>query len=208
MNRKKRNRRRWLACLFILLLALVILLLRVRMVPMVRELAKTRVSNEASTAINRAVIRQIDEGNIAYDRIVLLEKNVQGSISAIKTNMSEVNRLKSEILDAVDEEILEISVSEISLPIGTLFVPELFSNKGPSLPVQIMSVSSSDAMFSSEFSSAGINQTLHQLLITVSATMTVLTPLGTQNVTTDSQILVAETVIVGSVPQTYMNYDR
>ncbi len=195
-------------CLLALLLALLILLLRVRMVPMVRELAKTRVSNEASTAINRAVIRQIDEGNIAYDRIVFLEKNVQGSISAIKTNMSEVNRLKSEILEAVDEEILEISVSEISLPIGTLFIPELFSNKGPSLPVRIMSVSSSDAMFSSSFSAAGINQTLHQLLITVSATMTVLTPLGTQNVTTDSQIIVAETVIVGSVPQTYMNYER
>lgn len=194
---------------FVLFLSVFgIFLLRFRMVPMIRELAKTRVSNEASTAINRAVIRQIEEGNISYDRIVILEKDVQGTISAIRTNMAEVNRLKSEVLDAVDEEILEISVSEISMPIGSLILPELFSNKGPSIPVRIISVSSSDASFSSAFSAAGINQTLHQLLITVSATMTVLTPMGTQNVTTDSQIIVAETVIVGSVPQTYMNYQR
>lgn len=173
---------------------------------MIRELAKTRVSNEASTAINRAIMRQIESDNIAYDRIVYLEKNVQGSISAIKTNMAEVNRLKSEILDTVDEEILEISVSEISLPIGSVILPELFSGKGPALPVRVMSVSTSDAVFTSQFSEAGINQTLHQLLISVSATMTVLTPLGTQNVTADAQVIVAETVIVGAVPQTYMNW--
>lgn len=208
MNRKKRNRRRWLAALSILLSAMLILILRYRMVPMVRELAKTRVSNEASTAINRAVIRQIEEGNIAYDRIIYLEKDVQGTISAIKTNMAEVNRLKTEILEAVDEEILEISVSEIGLPMGNVFLPELFSGKGPLFPVRVMSVSTSDASFYSDFSEAGINQTLHQLLISVSATMTVLTPLGTQNVTTDAQIIVAETVIVGAVPQTYLNWNR
>ena len=205
MNRKKRIRRRILIVVLLFLSVSAFSLMRFRMVPMIRELAKTRVSNEASTAINRAIIRQIDSENIHYDRIVYLEKDVQGTISAIKTNMAEVNRLKSEILEAVDEEIMEISVSEIGLPLGSVIVPELFSGKGPSLPVRVMSVSTSDAAFTSEFSAAGINQTLHQLLISVSATMTVLTPLGTQNVTTDAQVIVAETVIVGAVPQTYLN---
>lgn len=205
MNRKKRIRRRILIVVLLFLAVSAFSLMRFRMVPMIRELAKTRVSNEASTAINRAIIRQIDSENIHYDRIVYLEKDVQGTISAIKTNMAEVNRLKSEILEAVDEEIMEISVSEIGLPLGSVIVPELFSGKGPSLPVRVMSVSTSDAAFTSEFSAAGINQTLHQLLISVSATMTVLTPLGTQNVTTDAQVIVAETVIVGAVPQTYLN---
>lgn len=208
MNKRKRNIRRWTIALIILFSAILILLLRYRMVPIVRELAKTRVSNEASTAINRAVIRQIEEDSIAYDRIVYLEKDVHGTISAIKTNMAEVNRLKTQILDSVDEEIMEISVSEIGVPIGNVIFPEILSGKGPVLPVRIMSVSTSDAVFSSAFSEAGINQTLHQLFITVSATMTVLTPLGTQNVTADAQIIVAETVIIGAVPQTYMNWNR
>jgi len=208
VNKKRRNRRRLVILLFLIAAVCLFLLLRYRMVPIIRELAKTRVSNEASTAINRAVMRQIEEGNVAYDRIVFLEKNVQGGISAIKTNMGEVNRLRSEILDAVDEEILEISVSEIGIPMGSVVLPELFSGKGPALPVRVMSVSTSDAAFSSRFSSAGINQTQHQLLVTVSATMTVLTPLGTQNVSSDAQIIVAETVIVGTVPQTYMNWNK
>ena len=205
MHRRKRAKRRIVIVILILFAFFLLVLLRSRMMPMMRELSKTRVSNEASTAINRAVVRQIEEGDILYDRMVLLEKDMQGSISAIKTNMAEINRLKSQVLEAVDEEILEISVSEIGLPLGNLLLPELFSGKGPVLPVRIMAVSSSDASFTGTFSSAGINQTLHRIIISVSATMTVLTPLGTQNVTTDTQIVAAETVIVGTVPQTYMN---
>lgn len=205
MNRKKRNRRRLILLVLLFLLIVLLFLFRTRVFPVVRELATTRVSNEASSAINRAMVQLIDEDEVAYDRIVYLEKDVNGNISAIKTNMAEVNRLKSEILDKVDQEILEISVSEIGLPLGNVILPEFFSGKGPQLPVRIISVSMSDASFYSEFSAAGINQTRHQLMVTVEATMTVLTPLGTQNVTADSQIIAAETVIVGNVPQTYMN---
>jgi len=205
MQARKKIRRRFAAVFTFALLVLLVFLLRSRMVPIVRDMAKTSVSNEASTAINRAVIQQIQDGEIVYDRMVLLEKDMNGNISAIKTNMAEINRLKSDILDSVDAEILEMSVSEISLPLGSLILPELFSGRGPHLPVRILSVSSSDASFFSTFSAAGINQTLHRILISVSATMTVLTPLGTQNVTTEAQIVAAETVIVGTVPQTYMD---
>ena len=176
--------------------------------PIIREIATTRVSNESSFAINRAIVRQIEDNDIDYDRMILLEKNDQGGISAIKTNMAEVNRLKTEILSMVDEEVLELSVNEIGIPLGSVILPEFFSGKGPTLPVRVLSVSTSDASFESLFSQAGINQTRHQIMLTVSATMTVLTPLGTQNVTAESQMIVAETVIVGSVPNTYMQVAR
>lgn len=205
MNRRKRNRRRVAAVLTVLILIGAFSFLRSRLTPMIRELAKTRVSNEASFAINRAIIRQIEDDGIAYDRMILLEKDVQGNVSAIKTNMAEVNRLQTAVLSMVDEEVLELSVAEIGIPLGNILLPEFFSGKGPALPVRILSVSTSDADFSSEFSDAGINQTLHRILLSVSATMTVLTPLGTQNVTAQSQMIVAETVIVGTVPQTYMD---
>ena len=207
LNRKTRKRRRIAVVITVSFIFLTVLLLRYRMVPVARELSKTKISNQASTAINRAIVRQIQEDSIAYDCIIFLEKDVHGNISAIKTNMAEVNRLKTEILEAVDEEILEMSVSEIGLPIGSIVLPELFSGKGPRLPVRVLSVSTSDAVFSSKFSQAGINQTMHQLHISVSATMTILTPMGTQNITADAQVLVAETVIVGAVPQTYLNWD-
>lgn len=205
-----RRKRRSGTILLLTLIALSVLLfavVRLRLSPMIHELATTRVSNEASFAINRSIIRQIEEGNIAYDRIVLLEKDANGTITAIKTNMAEVNMMKTTVLSMVDEEVLEISVSEIGIPLGNLLLPEFLSGKGPMLPVQILAVSTSDASFISNFSEAGINQTLHRIFLSVEVTMSVLTPMGAQTVTTQSQVLVAETVIVGAVPQTYWKVD-
>lgn len=208
MNLKKRRKRRLIIFLILVCLVLLVVVARRRLSPMIREIATTRVSNEASFAINRAIIRQIDDNSISYDRIVLLEKNVAGEVSAIKTNMAEINLMKTSVLSMVDEEVLELSVAEIGIPVGNLFLPEFFSGQGPILPVRVIAVSTSDASFVSRFSEAGINQTLHQIFLNVEVMMTVLTPMGTQNVPTQSQVLVAETVIVGAVPQTYWNTDQ
>jgi len=89
-----------------------------------------------------------------------------------------------------------------------LILPELFSGAGPRLPVKIMSVSTSDAEFRNEFSEAGINQSLQQIMMDVTISMTVLTPMGTETVTASSEVVIAETVIVGSVPDSYVKVDQ
>ena len=206
MNRKKRRRRRIRLAVLLMLLGGIYCFVRFRMLPTVQELATTSVSNEASQAINTAVNRLIENSEIAYDRLVLLQKDAHGAITAIQTNMTEVNRLKGEILAAIDVEILSIGVSEIGIPLGSLLFPSAFSGKGPVIPIRVIAVSTSDAAFESVFSSAGINQTLHRILLHATASLTVLTPLGAQNVTADSQIIVAETVIVGTVPTSYTSF--
>lgn len=207
MNRRK-NKRRWIVLIFILFLLLAFFMfMRHRLSPMVRELAVTRVSNEASFAINRAIDRQIRENHIDYDRIIMLEKDVQGEITALKTNIAEVNRLQTMVLSMVDEEVLELSTEEIGIPLGNLIFPDFLSGKGPLLPIRIIAVSTSDAYFSSSFSAAGINQTLHRITLTVSATMAVLTPTETLSVNAESSMIVAETVIIGTVPHAYFSGD-
>lgn len=207
MNRRK-NKRRWIVLIFILFLLLAFFMfMRHRLSPMVRELAVTRVSNEASFAINRAIDRQIRENHIDYDRIIMLEKDVQGAITALKTNIAEVNRLQTMVLSMVDEEVLELSTEEIGIPLGNLIFPDFLSGKGPLLPIRIIAVSTSDAYFSSSFSAAGINQTLHRITLTVSATMAVLTPTETLSVNAESSMIVAETVIIGTVPHAYFSGD-
>ena len=119
--------------------------------------------------------------------------------------MSEVNRLKTEILDIINDKIVEQTVDELGIPLGNIFLPELLSGRGPLLPVKIISVSSSDAKFMNRFSEAGINQTLHQIVIEVILAATALTPVGTTTVQVSSQVVVAETVIVGTVPNSYIN---
>ena len=171
----------------------------------ISELAQTQVKNSTSDLTNDAIAKQIAAGNIRYDRIVYFEKDLDGRITALKTNMSEVNRLKTEILNIINDEILALDHSDIGIPLGSLFLPEFLSGRGPSIPVHILSIRNSDAVFISDLTQAGINQTLHKLIMEVSIDVSVLILGQTGNFTLTSEVVVAETVIVGQVPDTYLH---
>jgi sporulation protein YunB len=168
------------------------------------HLAQTQVKNTTSDLINDAIDAQIELGTIHYDRIVYFEKDLNGRITALKTNMSEVNRLKTDILNRINDEILAMDSSNLSIPIGSLVFPELFSGKGFGIPVEILAIRNSDASYHSYFTQAGINQTLQQLTMEVSVDVAVLVLGKTDSFTVKSQVVVAETVIVGQVPDTYL----
>lgn len=182
----------------------LLLMFRSRYQDVIRELAETQVKNTTSDLANDAIAKQIADGVIQYDRIVYFEKDLDGRITALKTNMSEVNRLKTDILNIINDEILALDTSDIGIPLGSLFFPELFSGKGPAIPVHILAIRNSDAGFTSDFSQAGINQTLHQLTMQVSVDVAVLVLGKTSSFTITSEVVVAETVIVGAVPDTYL----
>lgn len=170
----------------------------------IRDLAETQVKNSTSDLTNDAIARQIAAGNIQYDRIVYFEKDLDGRITALKTNISEVNRLKTDILNIINDEILALDTSDIGIPLGSLIFPEFLSGKGPAIPVHILSIRNSDANFFSNFLQAGINQTLHQLAMEVSIDVAVLALGETSSFTMTTEVVVAETVIVGDVPNTYL----
>ena len=178
--------------------------LRTRLRPVVRSLAKTQVINTASDLINDAILRQIMEGQIQYDRIVYFEKDLNGRITALKTNMAEVNRLKTETLNLINDEIMAQDTDSLGVSLGSLILPEFFSGKGPLIPVRIIAIRNSDANFQSEFTEAGINQTLQQLSMDVIVDVTILVLGQTETFTVSSQMVVAETIIVGDVPATYL----
>ncbi len=189
----------------ILLIAGVLLLgLRKKYDDVIVELTKTQVTNATSDLINDAIALQISDGNIAYDRIVYFEKDLNGKITALKTNIGEVNKLKTDTLNIINDEILANDHSDMGIPIGSLFIPELFSGKGPEIPVKIMSIRNSDATFESTFVQAGINQTLHQLRMCVLVDVSVLVLGETVSFTVESDVVIAETVIVGAVPDTFL----
>ena len=190
--------------IIILVFLVLVMTLRSKYRYVIRDLAQTSVMNTTSDLTNDAISKQIAAGNIAYDRIVYFEKDLEGRITALKTNMSEVNRLKTDVLNIINDEIMALDNSDIGVPLGSLFLPELFSGKGPAIPVHILSIRNSDASFVSSFSQAGINQTLHQLTMLVSVDVAILVLGQTSNFTITSEVVVAETVIVGSVPNTFL----
>lgn len=190
--------------LLLLGLLVVLALVRSRVYPVFRSLAETQVKNTASDLINDAIAGQIEAGNIQYDRIVYFEKDLNGRITALKTNIGEINRLKTDVLNIINDEILSTDESSLGVPLGSLFLPEFLSGKGPKLPVRILVIRNSEADFYSDFSEAGINQTLHKLNMEVFLDVTVLVLGSTTDFTISSHMVVAETVIVGDVPETYL----
>lgn len=190
--------------LILLVLLVVLALLRSRLYPVIRSLAETQVKNTASDLINDAIAEQIAAGNIRYDRIVYFEKDLNGRITALKTNIGEINRLKTDVLNIINDEILTTDESSLGVALGSLFLPEFLSGKGPKLPVKILVIRNSEADFYSDFSEAGINQTLHKLNMEVFLDVTVLVLGSTTEFTISSHMVVAETVIVGDVPETYL----
>ena len=190
-------------CLVVVICVVLFAIFRIRYRDVIRTLSQTQVRNSTSDLINDAIDRQIEDGKIQYDRMVYFEKDLDGRITALKTNMSEVNRLKTDILNIINDEILALDTSDIGIPLGSLFFPEFLSGRGPVIPVSIISIRNSDASFESHFTEAGINQTLQQLTMTVSVDVAILVLGATEMFTVSSQVVVAETIIVGQVPDTF-----
>ena len=190
--------------LLVLICAVGFISMRDRYRDVIADLARTQVMNTTSDLANDAIGKQIDIGNITYDRIVYFEKDLNGKITALKTNMSEANHLRVEILDLINEQILSLDSADIGIPLGSLFLPEFLSGKGPVIPVRVLSIRNSDAKFVSQFSQAGINQTLHRLNMEITVDVAVLVLGETNSYSVTNQVVVAETVIVGDVPQTFL----
>lgn len=200
----KMRRFLWRIFLIFLVLLIVLGIFRYRYRETIRGLAETQVRNATSDLINDAIDKQIENSVIQYDRIVYFEKDLDGRITALKTNMSEVNRLKTDILNIINDEILALDTTDIGIPIGSLIFPEFLSGRGPNIPVNILSIRNSDASFFSAFSEAGINQTLQQINMQISVDVAVLVLGQTNYFTVSSQVVVAETIIVGQVPDTFL----
>ena len=193
------------AIIALLLVALVVFcIIRYKYDNVIRQLAEVQIRNSTSDLTNDAIAKQIANGNIAYDRIVYFEKDLDGRITALKTNIGEVNRLKTDILNIINDEILALDSTDLGIPLGSLFLPEFISGKGPEIPVHIIAIRNSDAVFESHFSEAGINQTLHQVTMVVSVDVAVLVLGKTNTFTMASEVVVAEPVFVGAVPDTFL----
>lgn len=206
MGKRTANRIRAAIATLLILTGILYLFAALRLYPMIKKVAAVNVDNDAAGAINQAIDAVIDEGRISYERLVLLEKDEQGNITALQTNMAEANHLKTDVLAEISKRILDLSVESLSIPLGSVLFPELLSGSGPLISVRVLAVRTSYATFANQFSSAGINQTLHQIVLHVGVTVTVALPSGTLDVPVQSDIVVAETVIVGTVPETFIQF--
>lgn len=204
--RRRMTRRTLLGALAFSLMAVglaVVIFATIQMRPILVSLASTRVSNMVNRIVSEAVDEAIDSGNITYSDLITFEKDNEGRITAIYSNMAAFNRLQSNILDIILARIDQVSARDLSIPVGSLTGSVLLAGRGPRISVRMESVGSSSANFENEFTSAGINQTKHQIVLNIDVAVSILLPGFSTATTVSNAVTVAETVIVGSVPDTY-----
>lgn len=171
--------------------------------PVLESLAATRVSFVVNSIISRSVQEAIDRGEISYEKLVSFEKDNDGRITAVHSNMVTCNRLQSEILDIILTRIDQVPPQDLSISVGSLSGSVLLAGRGPEISVRMESVGSSSAWFENEFVSAGINQTKHEIILNIEVYVSILLPGFTADTQISNAVTVAETIIVGSVPDTY-----
>jgi len=172
---------------------------------LVTELAVSSAQDVVILAVNDIVKEIMWDGDFDAAGLVTLERGTDGSVSAVTTNVVAVNTLAARVLERAVAQTSEEKLT-VGIPLGNLMGSTLLSGKGPSIPVQLVMLSSSVAGFRSELTSAGINQTRHQILLDLNVAVSLLMPWRTVGTEVNTEILVSETVIVGKVPENYLNW--
>ncbi len=204
---KRHSRRRRLPGLVLMLLGLGLMCLTLvrNMDPLVRDMAVAGAKNAAAAAMQKAVAARMTGGQ--WSDLVQLVKDGEGQITAAVTDVGRVNELQAALAGDVIAALTAPNTADLGVPLGNLLPSPFFSGLGPKVPIRILSVSEVEVKLMSRFTSAGINQTLHRLLLTLSARVRVLIPTGTVTAIVYADVTAAETLIVGRVPDSYMYFE-
>ncbi|MGE4485399.1 MAG: sporulation protein YunB [Oscillospiraceae bacterium] len=192
-----------LAISILLIIAIILCIIVSRAVPIIEQMAKTSTTGIVTSTVNKAIRNKMSDGSLDYEKLVSLEKDEYGNITALVTNMAKINLLQADITSAVIDLLSENDSAVVRIPLGNIVGSAIFSGTGPTIPVKILSVTSVKTSFSNQFSAAGINQTRHQIMLNVDVSLSILIPGHTTSLTVPTEVCIAETVIVGSVPNTY-----
>ena len=167
------------------------------------QMALSDAKDTAIDTVNEAMLLMMSRGNYDYDYFVDLGVSADGQVTSLNANMSRINAFSAALLDYVGQ--LDRKNIVVSIPLGNLTGSSLLLGRGPEIEIQMIMLTSPHVAFRSELSAAGINQTEHRLLLDVVVDIDVLVPWGSVDTQATTEVLIAQTVIVGRVPNLYVN---
>ncbi len=175
---------------------------RNNIVPTVMGSAVAEVRAICTNSVNLAVTTVVG-GGLKYDDLFTVVKDSDGDVSMVQANSPEINLISREIANLAQANLDALGSQEISVPAGTFTGLALLMGMGSEVTISVIPIGSALCDFVSYFTSAGINQTLHKIYINVHAVISIVTPIDEPTITVTAEVLVAENLIVGDVPQFY-----
>ena len=182
--------------------------LNARLRPVLETAASSQATNLMTQAIDAAVDNCLQENQMDYSDFVTLETDAAGKVTSITSNTTANSRFKRQVVEAVIRQLGALDSDELGVPLGSLTGQPLLSGVGPRVRVRVDSVGEVTADYDNTFTSAGVNQTLHRVCLNINAAVYLFLPGEVYPVSVSSSVCVAETVIVGETPDTYLNLEK
>ncbi len=173
--------------------------------PIFDTLCKDKAKSIATIVSNEEATNVMKEHT--YDELFTLEKDKDGNITMIKSNIIAINEIISDVAVKIQNTINQRGRENIEIALGSFTGFKLLSGKGPGVPIKISSIGNVETDLRSEFSEKGINQTLHRVYLQVDCEVSILTPYNSITEKVSNQVLLIENVIVGKIPSTYYNLE-
>lgn len=174
------------------------------MYPVIKTMATSGAVNQVTEAINTSVHECLLQRQLSYQDLVKVERADDGSILSLTGNTMEINALKADLGVMLADRFDRLRTEEFGIPLGTLTGWMVFSGKGPTVRIELLSVGNVVLQMGHSFKSAGINQTVHRVELEVAAVVYLMIPGEILQVDAESTVCIAETVVVGNVPETYL----
>lgn len=191
--------------LFLIGLLVSIVLADIRLRPYIQSISSNQAKIYGTRVINDAIYAELAKDNVRYDNLVTLTQNAQGEITSLQTDMVALGRLRSRVTDSVLQEIDEMGKQDIYLSLGTLSGAQLLSGRGPDINLKVVPSGYMTSEIKNRFDSAGINQTRHQIMLCIDMRVLAIIPGYTVATEIHTEYCLAETVIIGTVPDTFLD---
>ncbi len=188
----------------ILLFTVVVVYIRFVVTPVVKTVAEEKVRALTVSTVNAAVTSVL-EAEPSFVDMVEYGHDANGDLNSIKINATRVNAVMQRSVQKTQNGLSDMISSGVNIPVGSVSGITFLSGKGPNLNVAVIPVGSVDARLRSEFSEIGINQTIHKIYLSLDSTIKIIIPGAGNTIKSSSEVLLVESVIIGKVPDTYLN---
>lgn len=168
------------------------------------DMAFAKAYSMAVETLNRAVHAVTDDG-VRYEELVDTQMDAQGRVSMLRANTMRMNALAAQTAMVAEQELNSTENQSVEIPLGAALGIRFLSGFGPRISVQILPVGAVSTAYDTEFETAGINQTRHKIFLSLRATVSLIIPTGSQLVEVESTMLIAESIIVGDVPESFVD---
>lgn len=171
--------------------------------PIFEKLCEDKAKSIATSICNEESTKIINQ--YKYEDLVTIYKDKDDNITMIKSNITPINLIISDVAEKIQKRLDAVDGEEIGIKLGNFTGTRILSGRGPRIPMKLETIGNVETDLRSEFKEAGINQTIHRIYLQVDCEVNILTPYNVVNESISNQVLIAENVIVGKIPESYYN---